>query len=268
MVSLNDIKSGAWRTQFALSAGLSPNRQTSGERVAALIDRLRPRKTIVPLIRLGPQGDGGYLVPDRLSGVRACFSPGVGGQSGFELDCANRGIEVHMADGSVQGPAEPHPRFRFLRKHIGLADSSQTITLDTWMGSAGIGDEDELILQMDIEGFEYLALAALSQRRLRQCRYLIVEFHRLEQLWNEPHFEMMEAVFSKILLEHVCVHVHPNNSSHVWHRHGIQVASIMEFTFARRRDTEVDGAWGDFPHPLDCRNIGGKPDIALPHCWR
>lgn len=268
MWSLNYIRSGAWRTQVALHAGLSPSRQTPVERVAALIEQLRPRKTAVPLIRLGPQRDGGYLLPDRLFGVRACFSPGVGRQSGFELDCANRGIEVHMADGSVQGPAQEHPLFRFLQKHIGLTDSAQAITLDSWIDSALIGDQDDLILQMDIEGFEYLALAGLSPRRLSQCRYLVVEFHRLEQLWNEPQFEMMDAVFRKLLADHVCVHIHPNNSSRILHRHGVEVPSIMEFTFARRRDTEVNGAWCEFPHPLDCPNVGGKPDIALPHCWR
>lgn len=45
-------------------------------------------KTLVPdskdLIRLGPNGDGGYLVPDDLTGIEACFSPGVCATSEFE----------------------------------------------------------------------------------------------------------------------------------------------------------------------------------------
>lgn len=268
MWTLGDIMSGAWRTKLALAAGLSPNRQTCRDRVAALIDRLRPQRTAVPLVRLGPQRDGGYLVPDSLLGIAACFSPGVGRQSGFELDCAKRGIDVHMADGSVEGPSEPHPRFNFLRKHIGLWDSSETITLDSWIDSAGIGCQDDLILQMDIEGLEYLALAALSLRRLGQCRFLVVEFHELHMLWNGPHFEVMEAVFGKILASHACVHIHPNNSSRIYRRHGIGVPSIMEFTFARRRDTEIAGKWNQFPHVLDRPNLEHKPHIVLPNCWR
>ena len=36
------------------------------------------------LIRLGNDGDGGYLVPDDLNGIEACFSPGVAGNVNFE----------------------------------------------------------------------------------------------------------------------------------------------------------------------------------------
>lgn len=268
MWSVSDISSGALRVKLALAAGLSPNRQTPRDRVAGLIDRLRPRRTAVPLIRLGPQHDGGYLVPDRLPGVRACFSPGVGNQSGFELDCAARGIDVHLADGSVDGPSGSHPRFHFVRKHIGLLNSPETITLDTWIDSSGVGHDDDLILQMDVEGFEYLALAALSTRRLEQCRFLLVEFHRLHLLWNEPCFEFMDAVFGKILASHVCVHIHPNNEARMWRCRGIELASLMEFTFARRRDTEIVGAWSGFPHPLDQPNLAHKPPLVLPSCWR
>jgi hypothetical protein len=40
--------------------------------------------TDVPLIRLGADGDGGYLVPDDLEDVAACFSPGVDDRASFE----------------------------------------------------------------------------------------------------------------------------------------------------------------------------------------
>ena len=66
--------------------------------VESLIRRLHPRMTDKGLIRLGPAGDGGYLVPDDLDGIEACFSPGVGDLVGFERDCLARGMRVFMAD--------------------------------------------------------------------------------------------------------------------------------------------------------------------------
>ena len=51
--------------------------------VLNLIQKLHPKKTIKPLIRMGPNGDGGYLIPDDLEGIEACFSPGVDQVSGF-----------------------------------------------------------------------------------------------------------------------------------------------------------------------------------------
>jgi hypothetical protein len=42
-----------------------------------LLTRVRPVKTNFDLIRLGSKNDGGYLVPDDLDGIVACFSPGV-----------------------------------------------------------------------------------------------------------------------------------------------------------------------------------------------
>lgn len=36
------------------------------------------------LIRMGAKADGGYLIPDDLGGVKACFSPGVGNEVSFE----------------------------------------------------------------------------------------------------------------------------------------------------------------------------------------
>lgn len=258
----------SWCARALLRAGCCVSRRTPVSRVNALIELLRPRRTSIPLVRIGPPGDGGYLLPADVSGIRACFSPGVGNESGFELDCACRGMEVHLADASVSGPPALHPGMKFTRKDIAIYDSDRTMTLDSWIDLAGIGADEDLLMQMDIEGSEYAVLSSLSMSRLSQFRYLVVEFHQLHRIWNASCIDLIEGVFRRLLLSHACVHIHPNNSGQVWCAHGIEIPMTMEFTFARRCDTELDGAWGEFPHALDCPNIGGKPDIVLPHCWR
>lgn len=69
-----------------------PARITDKNEILALMKSLYPLKTEYPLIRLGPVRDGGYLVPDDLTGIEACYSPGVSAVSGFEKDCAKRGM--------------------------------------------------------------------------------------------------------------------------------------------------------------------------------
>ena len=71
-------------------------------RLRRLLHRLHPRCDDKELVRFGPMGDGGYLLPDDIGGIGACFSPGVSSISGFEKQCAELGIPVYLADASVE----------------------------------------------------------------------------------------------------------------------------------------------------------------------
>jgi len=48
-------------------------KKTRREDILELIRSLSPRKTNVPLQRIGPSGDGGYLVPSDLKVIHALF---------------------------------------------------------------------------------------------------------------------------------------------------------------------------------------------------
>ena len=45
--------------------------------IVEVFQLLKPKASKTPLIRIGGDGDGSYLVPDDLEGITACFSPGV-----------------------------------------------------------------------------------------------------------------------------------------------------------------------------------------------
>ena len=61
----------------SLNAGLALAKQSELASAHPLIEEIRPDTTDKPLIRLGSEADGGYLVPDDLEGIVACFSPDV-----------------------------------------------------------------------------------------------------------------------------------------------------------------------------------------------
>jgi hypothetical protein len=240
--------------------------RTSFEAVYGLLQSLRPLTPPAPLIRLGPRLDGGYLVPNQLDGVAALFSPGVSTEAGFEMDCASRGIDVFMADWSVEESPASHPRFSFLKKYLGNSTYGTFISLDEWVNSTGVPPSADLMLQMDIEGAEYEVFHSCSDALLRRLRIIVVEFHSLELLWCEPFFQSASRVFAKLLQTHYVVHAHPNNCCGVDTQQNLFIPRLMEFTFVRGTPTAAQIPVREFPHPLDCDNLPGPP-LSLPRNW-
>jgi len=242
------------------------------EKVMALIQKLHPRQTQFPLVRLGAKGDGGYLVPDCLEDITACFSPGVAKVSMFEFDCLERDMKIFMADKSVDEPNwKVHKnRYSFEKKYIGCTNNEAFMTLDSWFESSDLPDDAELLLQMDIEGGEYPTLMNISDGLIGRFKIMVIEFHRLQNLWNRGFFEIAEAVFNKILQTHVCVHLHPNNfkgtNGSVYSLFEVDIPKVMEFTFLRKDVAEITGYRTQFPHPLDYDNTA-REHFPLPDDW-
>ena len=258
------LRDGLLRT--AGKAGLHCVKRIERDRLTDLIRALRPIRADAPLIRIGPAGDGGYLVPDDLEGIEHAFSPGVSTESGFEADLALRGMQVFLADYSVDKPAQTSDRFDFRKKFVGSFNDETHFTLDQWK-QVSIGDYDgDLLLQMDIEGAEFETLFAASDALLRQFRIMVIEFHYLHQLWNKPWFILIERVFAKLLQTHSVVHIHPNNCCGSFVSGDLEIPRVAEFTFYRNDKIGRKMFCGTFPHPLDADNTR-KKSLVLPPCW-
>ncbi len=231
-------------------------------RIRSWLPKLYPVLPSRPLIRLGPEGDGGYLVPDDLEGIEACFSPGVDIESGFELACAERGMKVFMADGSVDAPPLDHPNFSFTKTFLGGNARDGFITLDSWVADSLEDDKSDLLLQMDIEGYEYEVMPAISEELLNRFRIIVIELHDV----HSPTKEKLD-LFRLLLRNHTCVHIHPNNYCEPVSLMGLIVPIYMEFTFYRNDRVGESSYSVDFPHPLDSSNVASKTDRPLPSCW-
>lgn len=215
---------------------------------------------------MGPAGDGGYLVPDDMAGLDACFSPGVSSISGFELDCAERGMQVFMADRSVDRPADEHDNFHFIKKYIGATHDDGFVTVDEWVALSIAMTDTELLLQIDIEGFEYEVFLSATEALMQRFRIIVAEFHGLEQLWSRPYFNIARRAFDKIGQTHRCVHLHPNNCCGQMRKGGLTIPRMMEMTFLRRDRLGESVYVTDFPHPLDADNTPNRP-MVLPRHW-
>ena len=243
-----------------------PTKMTDKKKILSLIHSLYPISCNKELIRLGPKGDGGYLVPNDLDGIGACFSPGVDFVSGFEKDVADLGIKVFLADKSVEQPAETHELFNFTKKFVGVTQNDDYMTLDNWVTSSIPESNSDLLLQIDIEGHEYEVFLGISDNLMKRFRIIVAEFHGLNELWSEPFWNVASKAFEKILQTHTCVHIHPNNRSGSLKKGGFEIPVAVEFTFLRN-DRIVNPSYQKvFPNPLDSDN-SEKPPLALPECW-
>ena len=242
-------------------------RMTPINEVKQLLELLYPINCEKGLIRLGPEKDGGYLVPDDLDGIESCFSPGVSTVSGFEKDCANRNIKVFLADASVNAPTETDDLFDFIPMFIGSMNNDSYLTLDKWVNSKIPDTSKELLLQMDIERAEYEVFHSLSEKTINRFRIMVIEFHDLDEIWNYPFFKVMSRVFKKILQTHHCVHIHPNNIANKSKLNGIETVQAMEFTFYKKEHINKVRYQTSFPHKLDRDNAPKEPAIVLPISW-
>jgi hypothetical protein len=72
--------------KILLTIGINVEIIKNDEQVDQFFNMIKPVSTIFGLIRIGDNGDGGYLLPNDIDGITACFSPGAAFSSLFELN--------------------------------------------------------------------------------------------------------------------------------------------------------------------------------------
>lgn len=261
MSALKDLARSALlnrRTTLGRTAGT--------EAIEDFLRTIRPVETEHRLIRVGGDADGGYLIPDDLGGISACFSPGVSTIARFEEELAARDIKCFLADASVDGPPVASNRLDFERKFLGAKAGGDFITLQDWIDrkAPGVGD---MILQMDIEGAEYRVILSTDSETLRRFRILVIEFHNLASIYDRMGLDLVSLTFCKLLEDFEIVHIHPNNRIRPITFKQFETPPLLEFTFLRKDRVTRRRPATSFPHPLDRKNVAKRPDIALPACW-
>jgi len=213
------------------------------------------------LIRVGPKLDGGYLVPDILNEINYCYSPGVGESLKFEDDLYNKyNIKCYTADGMIEKPNTIH---YFLNKNIGLENSDTEIRLESWI-NLNTNENQNLMLQMDIEGSELAVLLNTPQNILKKFKIMVIEFHNFTDIRTKLGISIYNTLFKKILEDHVICHCHPNNMGGQILINGIKIPRIIEFTFINKKLIKKKEKINyTLPHPHDIKNYSAAPEIYL-----
>ena len=105
---------------------------------------------------------------------------------------------------------------------------------------------------------------SMSYHLFKRFRIMVVECHTLNHLWNKPYFAILSWVFKKILQNHDCVHIHPNNAGRQETLKGLKIPQLMEMTFLRPDPVKKSNFATVFPYPLDTDNVDKKHLFCLP----
>ena len=142
-----------------------------------LIKLFHPYDLGYDLIRVGDNKDGGYLIPNCLDDIKFCFSAGVDDKVSFENDLYNRNIKSFLADYSQESKRVPE-KFIFEKKYIKSFNSSDALNINDWISSKKeVIKSENLIFQIDVEGYEYEIINSIEEKKLDQIKILIIEFH-------------------------------------------------------------------------------------------
>ena len=230
---------------------------------------LTPWDSGIPLVRVGGDGDGGYLLPDDLSDISSLFSPGVSHKWDFEKHVADEyGITSHMIDGSVDAPPDLTSMQHFQRLWLGPKSRGDVISLADWVAAERTDSDGDLLLQMDIEGSEYKVLAKTSPEALKKFRIVVIEFHNLEwmNMWPALKQRILPAL-RKMAVDFEVVHVHPNNCCGVTLVNGTPVPKVLEVTYLRRDRMRQINIRAHLPNHLDRDCVPTMPSVVLNSGW-
>ena len=221
----------------------------------------------VPMIRIGAEFDGGYVIPDDLDDIVASFSPGVSATMDFDLELARRGIPCFLADASVEGLSLEHELFKFEKMFLGGKNEKNVMTLDNWVERNAPANGD-LLLQMDIEGAEYETIEACDDETLKRFRQIVLEVHDFEEVFTKNGLERYKAFFMRLKEHFEIVHLHNNNSLPLLNVSGLEFPPVFELSLLRKdrvKEVSYDVA---IPHQLDAPNVYKLPDTNIPKFWQ
>ena len=230
-----------------------------------LLRTLRPYQSGIPLVRVGSNTDGGYLLPDDFLGISRCISPGCDGLWEFEKQLwASHGIPSVICDREEKKPLDLPKEFSYVDAFIGFQEDSENVTLQSLVDSNCDENETDLILQMDIEGSEYLSILATPQATLKKFRIMVLELHYLEDVNKEIYTQNIFRPFlQRLTKDHTVVHFHPNNCCGTWKRGSLNFPRVIEITLLRNDRLKTRGVHALIPNILDQPNSTDSKNIVF-----
>jgi len=220
--------------------------------------------------RVGPRGDGGYVVWDEEGSplCNALLSYGVDTNVDFELELACAGAKVLMFDHTVRGPPQGHPNITFRRE--ALADRAvEGIcgTLAAHLAALPLVP-GPIMLKADVEGAEFAAILSTPSEDLAKFSQICLELHWLGRPSRGGDFRIKALALERLSENFVLLHAHGNNYGDAVEVAGCTVPDVLEVLFVNRSFLDPEGfvpsSRGLVPDVvLDSSNCLFVPDFEL-----
>jgi len=217
-------------------------------------------KTLLPKIRLGRIGDGGYTIIDKLD-YDFFISCGINDDISFENDFLNKypNINCLAFDRSIDKLPYNRDRLSLIKKYIGTENNNNTTDLKEY-----IANYNNIFLKMDIEEFEFDWLNIYSSNELKKFKQITMEVHFNHLSTNTFNIDQKLQILGKLAETHWLIHVHPNNYGKIINNDGFILPAGIEFTYIRKDLQNYIGLNDDtIPSKYDIINNPNGPDIIL-----
>lgn len=231
--------------------------------VAKVWGKFRPIVTEHELVRVGSKsGDGGYLLPDSLADLDGVFSAGLSDNVDFEFELAQSlQIQVECVDASITSLPLNHQNLKFQKKFLAATSEGDYINLEDWIEGSSLAGQN-LLLKMDIEGFEYESMLAASTATLNRFKIMVFELHSLEQIGTRLGMSLISNFASKITRNHTVIHAHANNVGGEWVFPSGRYPASLEITLIRNDAFVTNLGYARLPHELDRRCVAYLPEVV------
>jgi len=214
-------------------------------------------------IRVGEQYvDGGYAMLDNFQNGIA-YSFGICDDVSWDADMANLGLKVYMYDHTIKKLPYTHKNFHFHKIGI-LGDPKDSCsnmkTMNEIININGHSEQNNLILKMDVEGWEWEFLYHASEATLNQFSQMVFEFHDLN---NPALANKIIPALEKLNNTHQLVYIHANNLHPAHYLGDTMLPPVLEATYIRKKDFNFTETNRFFPQKIDIQNTKRWQEVIL-----
>ena len=211
-------------------------------------------------IRLGVKSDGGYIILNDFNNIKIAYSFGIDKEISFEKELADKNIDVFMYDQTINNL--PFENSKFHWKKIGLSgktiDDNNMKTLSELIQENNHSKEENMILKMDIESYEWEVFQYLPFNIYKQFKYIIGEFH-----FSESNLFEYYNILEKILITHRIFHIHCNNCGKIINLNGFKICELLEISFIQKAGYNFTKDNDNYPiEDLDYKNCKDEEDYS------
>lgn len=211
------------------------------------------------LVRIGtPDKDGGYVMLNNFYKYGIAYSFGICDDINWDNDIANKGYNIFMYDHTVDKLPFERKEFHFHKNGISGSANDKLNTLEYFIEKNGHKNYNNMLLKMDVEGYEWDFLDTVNINILTQFDQIVIELHNLLQN-NQHKLHLLE----KLNQTHQLIHLHGNNCSAVLQIGQNLFPDTVEATYINNKNYTVIDTQINLPSPFDKPNDPSIADIIL-----
>lgn len=234
-----------------------------GEKVKEMLQLIKPMKPVgAKKCRIGSNSDGGYVMLPPKKGI--AYSFGISNYAPWDSCISKMGFHVFQYDGTISAPPEDNDYIHFHQYNISGADTPEPgyKNIQTIISDLGHEDQNDIILQIDIEGAEWEVFNNIDEKIMNKFSQIIVEFHSVIDFRSDSIKYHINAL-KKIYNTHQSIHYHINNFSTLALFPGFNIGNSIEVSYVRRADFKFEPDYTEYPTDLDCPCNKKIPDCYI-----